>query len=276
MIDKWDVCRDDRVIINGGEPTVHPQLLEILGTIAETKAEIAVYSNGRKFFNMEFAQTIMKIPNTRITIPVFGEEHIHEGITNIKGSFSETMKGINNLTESSKVNKNNRVEIKFIIGKEYVDKRQKSMEIVDKYIKSPKNVDTLIFAGFLQPKNSKVDMNGESLIDIANHIDDEIDQIIDNNVYGLNVKILDIPFCNHKRAFQDKLLSIYDESLFIEKDKFIYYDENVKGRIRKYNKRPDEKVECSICSNTSICSNSIDRYGALQYDKSGYWFFGLE
>jgi MoaA/NifB/PqqE/SkfB family radical SAM enzyme len=277
MIDKWDVCRDDRVIINGGEPTVHPQLIEILGAIAETKAEIAVYSNGRKFSNMEFAQAIMKIPNTRITIPVFGGEHIHEGITNIKGSFVETIEGINNLTELKNNQRiDNGIEIKFIIGKEYVDKWQKSMGIVDKYLKFPKNVDTLIFAGFLQPKNSKVDMNGESHIDIAHHIDDEIDQIIDNNIYGLNVKILDIPFCNHKRAFQDRLLSIYDESLFIEKDKFIYYDENVKGRTRKYNKRPDEKVECSICSYTSICSNSIDRYGALQYDKSGYWFFGLE
>jgi len=276
MIDKWDIGRDDRLIINGGEPTVHPQLIDILRTIAETKAEIAIYSNGRKFSNMEFAQAIMKNSNTRITIPVFGEEHIHDGITNTKGSFSETMKGINNLTESGKDHKNNRVEIKFIIGKEYVEKRQESMGIVDKYLKFPKNVDTLIFAGFLQPKNSKVDMNGENLIDIAHHIDDEIDQLIDNNIYGLNVKILDIPFCNHKRAFQDRLLSIYDEFLFIEKDKFIYYDENVKGKIRNYNKGPDEKAECSICSYTSICSNSIDRYGALQYDKSGYWFFGLE
>jgi organic radical activating enzyme len=277
MIDKWEVCQSDRVIINGGEPTIHPDFIELLNIISETNAEIVVYSNGRKFSDMEFTKAIMKVSNTRITIPVFGEEHIHEWITNTKGSFMETIKGFNNLIESKNIQKtNNSIEIKFIIGKEYVEKRQKSMDIVDKYLKFPEIVDTILFAGFLQAKNSQVDMNGESNIEIAHHIDDEIDKIIENNKYEMNIKILDIPFCNHKENFQNKVLFNYDKLKFKEKDKFIYYDANTIARTRKYNKRPDEREECRKCSNISICGNSIDRYGSLQYDKSGYWFFGLE
>ena len=48
MIKKYGVSSNDRVILNGGEPTLHPNLIKILQLFHKTGAEIVLYTNGRK------------------------------------------------------------------------------------------------------------------------------------------------------------------------------------------------------------------------------------
>lgn len=83
LIVKYKVSSNDRIIINGGEPTLHPELLEIIRLFHKTGAEIIVYTNGRKLRDADYCCKLVKMVN-RIVVPVHGEESVHDNITQKK------------------------------------------------------------------------------------------------------------------------------------------------------------------------------------------------
>lgn len=89
--------------ITGGEPTLlRYDLIRILERCREklNNTDFLLLSNGRSFSDMNYAREFSKsIPNLLIVgIPLYESyANGHEGITRVKGSFGETVKGINNL-----------------------------------------------------------------------------------------------------------------------------------------------------------------------------------
>lgn len=98
---KFDAVRD-YFNFTGGEPTLHPQFLRILGTVRKDfpRRRIKLLSNGRLFRYEDFARRTLAIGRTpfEVAVPMFGyDAKTHEGTARARGSFADTVAGLDNL-----------------------------------------------------------------------------------------------------------------------------------------------------------------------------------
>lgn len=89
------------VVITGGEPTLMPTFFRaVRESAAQGYEKVIVASNGRRFSYLEFARHAKAAGLTHANISFFGPtRHVHDGITKVRGSFDETVRGIRNLLE---------------------------------------------------------------------------------------------------------------------------------------------------------------------------------
>lgn len=88
----------DRVILNGGEPTLNCELINMINYCNQMGVESYLFTNGRKFKNYEFAKKIVDSGVDKVTIPIYGHApELHDSITRCIGSFQETVMGLKHL-----------------------------------------------------------------------------------------------------------------------------------------------------------------------------------
>ncbi len=85
------LCSNDRVIINGGEPLLHRDINEILEWLKHIGCEVLVYTNGRLLTQLNLKSLTDRF---RFIVPVHGHEMLHDRITGRLGSYSETVNGM--------------------------------------------------------------------------------------------------------------------------------------------------------------------------------------
>jgi MoaA/NifB/PqqE/SkfB family radical SAM enzyme len=87
------------LILQGGEPTIHPQFFQILEYAKYLNfSKIELITNGRLLFYYKFAKKIIQLNINKIIISVLGpNEKIHDSITLVNGSYNQTIQGIKNL-----------------------------------------------------------------------------------------------------------------------------------------------------------------------------------
>lgn len=107
------LTKNDRVIINGGEPLLHKNISRILEYLNSVGCEILIYTNGRALRNIHsnFISNRM-----RFIIPIHGPENLHDHITRINHSYSETIQGITYLAEQNCI-----TDIKVIITNQMLE-----------------------------------------------------------------------------------------------------------------------------------------------------------
>jgi len=87
----------DGVIFTGGEPTIRKDIFILLKHAQKIGFEIAMQTNGRMFYYLNFAERFVKY-NINYAIALHGHNaSIHDSITRVRGSFEQTTKGIKNL-----------------------------------------------------------------------------------------------------------------------------------------------------------------------------------
>ncbi|UCD03108.1 MAG: radical SAM protein [Candidatus Aenigmatarchaeota archaeon] len=81
----------------GGEPTMHPDLFELIRFTSHLGLKVSLYTNGRRLADPEF---IKELEKTGVHIVQFNiqsaERETHDEISRVCGSFEETLKGIEN------------------------------------------------------------------------------------------------------------------------------------------------------------------------------------
>ena len=88
------------LIVTGGEPTVRPDLLEILKYIKARGTENNVQSNGMNFFDEDYVKKVGPFIDS-LTIPVHSSSpEIFDSITQVRGSFEKTIQGLKNLKKN--------------------------------------------------------------------------------------------------------------------------------------------------------------------------------
>lgn len=86
------------VTISGGEPTLHPDFLQIIAYADKISKSVSILTNGRRFSNREFALNTVKTGRHQYIIPLHAANaEVHDDITRSSGSFRETVAGIKNI-----------------------------------------------------------------------------------------------------------------------------------------------------------------------------------
>ncbi|MFH0835214.1 MAG: radical SAM protein [Candidatus Micrarchaeota archaeon] len=85
-----------KVIITGGEPTMHPQLVEIIGVMRAQGLGVELLSNGTRI-TPELARKLKGTDITKIRISLDGAKaETHDAIRGMKGAWEKTIQGIRN------------------------------------------------------------------------------------------------------------------------------------------------------------------------------------
>ncbi|HOJ85437.1 MAG TPA: radical SAM protein [Elusimicrobiales bacterium] len=86
------------VVFTGGEPTLHPDLIDLIKEAKRLKYEyIQIQTNGRTLSDMDFLKKIKSAGANEISPALHGSKpEIHDKLTNADNSFNETIKGIIN------------------------------------------------------------------------------------------------------------------------------------------------------------------------------------
>ena len=119
----------DRVIINGGEPTVHTEFLQILAEIRKTGAYIDIYTNGKKLHDEAFCKQLLSYAPMLVRIPLFGSTAAaHDRLTGIQGNFEQTMAGIRNIIrfQTDEIE----FELKLLMSKATVDEHPRIIRLM--------------------------------------------------------------------------------------------------------------------------------------------------
>jgi len=85
-----------RLVLSGGEPTIHPKLVELIkyGKSIGYK-KIQIVSNGRMLAYKSFVTALKKAGLNEVTFSIHGHtSELHESLTNVKGSFNQSVMGI--------------------------------------------------------------------------------------------------------------------------------------------------------------------------------------
>lgn len=89
----------DGIIINGGEPTVRKDILELIQFAKQLRFKaIMMISNGRMFSYEDFCKSLFKAGLRLVFVTLQGSTpKLHDTMTKVEGSFRQTIKGIKNL-----------------------------------------------------------------------------------------------------------------------------------------------------------------------------------
>lgn len=118
---------DDKIILTGGEPTIHPDFFKILSFIRKKLPLVIIEldTNGRRFYYSSFTKRVLGFGKINIYTSLHGfNEKTHDAITRTPRSFSQTVKGIQNLLKYKKLGLHE-LELRIIITKltyKYVEK----------------------------------------------------------------------------------------------------------------------------------------------------------
>ena len=89
----------ERLILSGGEPTMHPDYVAFikLGALAGYK-KVQTVTNGRMFMYMPFLKKCLDAGLSEITFSLHGPNaRIHDALVGVKGAFDEEMLGLENV-----------------------------------------------------------------------------------------------------------------------------------------------------------------------------------
>lgn len=88
----------DRVMLAGGEPTLHKDLLPIVRFLGSHCPDITLFTNGLRLANPIFAHEVVKAGIRRFEIALFAANAaLHDAVTQIPGSFERTLTALETL-----------------------------------------------------------------------------------------------------------------------------------------------------------------------------------
>jgi len=124
--------RAEFVSLTGGEPTLHPDFFKLLSYFRKRLpgVPITLLSNGRRFGNKDFAGKFCALarPPFSTAIALHGPSaRVHDSVAGVKGSFTQTVKGLKNLLSTPGAP---RVEIRLIIHKKSAATLEKTLEFL--------------------------------------------------------------------------------------------------------------------------------------------------
>jgi len=94
--DKRAVCRE--VVFTGGEPTVRPDIFELIACAKGLGYEVQIQTNGRMFAYKDFARKALRTGVDTFGVSLHGPDaKTQDALTRVPGSFDQTTAGIANL-----------------------------------------------------------------------------------------------------------------------------------------------------------------------------------
>ena len=123
---------DSYVNLTGGEPTIHPEFFKLTAYFRKRipKTRITLLTNARKFADVDFTKKFLRVakPPFEIACALHGSNASkHDSITKARGSFSQALKGIENILKFSGGQK---LEIRIVLIKQNIKDFENILKLI--------------------------------------------------------------------------------------------------------------------------------------------------
>ncbi|MBU7046630.1 MAG: radical SAM protein [Theionarchaea archaeon] len=252
-----DLFEEDRITINGGEPTIHPEIAEIVLSCNETGARVILFTNGRKLADPQIAEQLVTAGISKVTIPIYSPfPPRHDYLTQVRRSFSETVKGIDNLISLKDVGYPFEIELKTLFCRYNLEELPHLLEwITQRFPELKKMLLSSMNLSYRALQHH--DQLFVTFSDAQKAVNGFAEKAFD---LGMDLYLCYIPLCFlddnlREKVFQEKYLKESKTSHF-------YFDpDNLKGI---YGFQSNTKAEgCVGCCLYSVCDGVWDTYGRM-------------
>jgi radical SAM protein with 4Fe4S-binding SPASM domain len=121
-----------KVILIGGEPTLYPNLPNLLRKFENTGIEIGLVSNGRKLSDYKFAKELKDSGLKAMSISFSGYcSNVQDKLTGISGSFDEAMAGLENALSAGL-----RVSSNTVITRDNIGELEKIVDVLGNKVRN--------------------------------------------------------------------------------------------------------------------------------------------
>jgi MoaA/NifB/PqqE/SkfB family radical SAM enzyme len=199
---KYSVGSGDAVIFNGGETTLHPDLLPAIQYASKAGADTTLYTNGKRLADIEFVHELIASGIKRITIPLYGvsDKH-HDSLTQSQSSFTNTTKGIRNLFAIRDQHNLLEIELKCLMCKPCLDENPRIVDFINSDLGRP---DSFVISGLIFSK--RLLGHRQELVPNSNEFRDSVNRTLEKAINNsFNTMLCYIPLC----ILDDSNLSSY-------------------------------------------------------------------
>ena len=128
------------LLINGGEPTIHPHIVQIIKEGVARFETVVMASNGRRFSDMDFARTLVESGLDAVGIPVYStSSEKFDYIVQSLGAFKEVMKGISNLSNLS-IDHNLKIALKILVMRPNYQENPDVVQMIKDHFPEPYSI----------------------------------------------------------------------------------------------------------------------------------------
>lgn len=155
------VGSEDMCIINGGEPTVHPVLLQVIRSMKQVQAYVVLFTNGRLLADPGYACGVLGEGVDRVTIPLYGPDaESHDSCTGVAGSWRDTIRGIENVVGHKQPNVD--LELKTLVTDRTIAWLAKTVNLVSERFPS---TERFVLSGLIESDSAIRNRAGVDLRD---------------------------------------------------------------------------------------------------------------
>jgi len=247
-----EVGVSDRVVINGGEPTLHKGLLEIIKLAVATGAETVLYTNGVAMADETLARLICDAKIDRITVPIHGSALLHDKITGVPDSYNQALIGIKNIGNYAETSL---FELKFIVTNEMATSGFSCRSFFDKHL-FPDSTSSVVITG--QVNTRVANSNDYQCMQTHEYLRFAEQQIKDFSGL-LPVKFYDFEMC----GFSDKFLKWFDalETKENNVDYRYFFSDEKSSRLKELSYSSMRSThKCLNCERRIYCRSIVDGY----------------
>ena len=258
----------DSVILNGGELTLHPEIVEMVELLSSHGLNLVLSTNGRRLSDDKFCKALAQAGAQYYAIPFFGcDAETHDYCTGAPGSFDDTVAGVDNLIRfREELGLDFLIEIKLLSIKNLLDENPKVLEWVAQTF--PK-VDVISINALLV-SDTVLTRQDELIPDFASWSESVNQAIAVAKRCGVTDKIRlnDTPLCLLDSCHYDLLDRLLeDQRPLLPKDKLYIDHANLNGRESEEFSAEVQK-SCGDCALYHQCEFVNKLYGNPEVAKA--------
>ncbi len=246
VLDKSCFTLNDIIVINGGEPSIHSEFVELLKLLKTYECKCNIYTNGRKLRDLCFDVG----ENITFIIPIHGSKKNHDMLTRVAGAYDETVMSLKYLEDN-----NISYRIKFILTKEMIDEDFDILFFLNHNDLLPEEIYLSRINATIKSKYNEYSLPEKQVE--RQYLNKQLSLL---RSAGHRIKILDFPPCYIDNA----ILSFNLDN--IEHPHFYYNDFKCLMKERVYIKEQWQE-HCTECKYERVCDYMTKSYYLFQYDE---------
>jgi MoaA/NifB/PqqE/SkfB family radical SAM enzyme len=257
---------EDPVMLAGGEPTLHRDLLQIAELLSSRGAAVRVFTNGLRLADPAYAAAAVAAGITRFEIPFYGADAVtHEAVTRRRGSFNGTLAAVEVLAALRREH-DIRINVRLLVSRQSAPENPKIVQLVhDRGFV----VDSVSLERLILSEDAKAAQAEISWADASPSINTAADLV---QSFGYDLRYEAVPLCVYtgdNAAYVRKQLESSNRSN--EPMRQRYLDPYVAAGMRAEESPPRRRAlpdPCAMCAYRNPCGR-VERWYLRRFGVEG-------
>lgn len=250
-----DECKVNEIILSGGEPTLNPELKEIVKYAIKKGAFPRIITNAQKLADKDFLEELISAGLEHYMVSVYSHvKEIHEKLTSTEGSYDNLMKALENLSEHEVA-----INVNITINAYNINNLKQTVEFLTNKFPDIKHFvfNNLDYTGRAKDNPDTV----PRLVDLELPLHNTLSYLTGK---GKTFRVERVPLCylTGFEQFSTETRRIVKEQAY----RCLFLDSNGRRLLEKEKTKEFYYIKgdaCNVCKLCQICAGLNDRYISL-------------